>query len=67
MPTKTAVTAQTGFKLYFWMTVGEIVVYAGGHLGLIPLPPKYEYLRPFLGIVIGGIGKMIASYVATEG
>ena len=67
MSTKSAVTDRTGFKFYFWATLVEIVAYTAGHLGILPLPPKYESLRPLIGLVIGGIGKMIASYVATQG
>ncbi len=66
MSTKTAVTTRTGIKFYFWVGLGELVAYAVTAIPLLSLPPNWEPYKPLIGIVLGGIGKMIASYLATE-
>ncbi len=66
MSTKTATSTRTGFKYFFWVTLGEVLAYAVTAIPALSLPPKWEPFKPLLGIVLGGIGKMIASYVVTE-
>lgn len=66
MTTRTTTTVKTGWKAFFWMAVGELVVYASQHLDVFRVPEKYQDLLPFIGILLGIIGKMAASFVATE-
>lgn len=66
METKATVTALTGWKVTFWMGLGEAIAFLTQNITVLHLPAKYEGLVPFIGIGLGIVGKMIASYVATQ-
>ena len=63
--TKATVAAKSGWKAAFWIGVGEAVAYLSQNIAILQLPPKYQCLVPFIGIALGIIGKMVASYIAT--
>ena len=65
-PTKTSVAVNTGWKFAFWTTIGEAVAYLSQNIGVLHLPTKYAGLVPFIGMALAMVGKMIASFLATE-
>lgn len=63
---KLQAASKTGVKFLFWTALGGAVAAVLTNIGALPLPEKYEALRSIIAIVLGAIGKSIATYVATS-